>query len=64
MFPVESVRLSATCVWPIRPRTAGEVTITRHGRPVLKYVLPPEEYRVGDNPAEAFSRIVGELFER
>jgi len=47
-----------------RKRRAGEVTITRHGRPVLRYVLPAEEYRVGDNPAEAFSRIVGELFER
>ena len=45
-----------------RKRRSAEVTITRHGRPVLRYVMPAEEYRVGDNPAEAFGRIVSEVF--
>ena len=47
-----------------RKRRSAEVTITRHGRPVLRYVMPAEEYRVGDNPAEAFSRVVSEIFNR
>jgi eukaryotic-like serine/threonine-protein kinase len=47
-----------------RKRRSAEVTITRHGRPVLRYVMPAEEYRVGDNPAEAFGRIVSEIFTR
>ena len=47
-----------------RKRRSAEVTITRHGRPVLRYVMPAEEYRVGDNPAEAFGRIVSEIFSR
>jgi hypothetical protein len=45
-----------------RRRRAAEVTITRIGRPVLRYVLPSEEYRVGDNPAEAFIRNVQDEF--
>jgi hypothetical protein len=47
-----------------RRRRAAEVTITRSGRPVLRYVLPSEEYRVGDNPAEAFIRIVRDAFNQ
>ena len=47
-----------------RKRRSADVTITRHGRPVLRYVMPAEEYRVGDNPAEAFGRIVNEIFSR
>jgi len=45
-----------------RKRRAAEITITRHGRPVLRYVMPAEEYRVGDNPAEAFARIASDIF--
>jgi serine/threonine-protein kinase len=45
-----------------RKRRSAEVTITRHGRPVLRYVMPAEEYRVGDNPAEAFARIASDIF--
>jgi len=41
---------------------AATATITRGGRVVFKYELPSEEYRVGDNPAEAFARIAGDLF--
>jgi len=45
-----------------RKRRSAEVTITRHGRPVLRYVMPVEDYRVGDNPAEAFARIASDIF--
>jgi serine/threonine protein kinase len=47
-----------------RKRRSAEVTVTRHGRPVLRYVMPAEEYRVGDNPAEAFTRIASDIFNR
>ena len=47
-----------------RKRRAAQATITRHGRPVLRYVMPAEEYRVGDNPAEAFARILSDAFSR
>ena len=47
-----------------RKRRSAEVTIMRHNRPVLRYVMPPEEFRVGDNPAEAFGRIVSDIFNR
>jgi type IV secretory pathway VirJ component len=47
-----------------RKRRSAEVTITRHGRPVLRYLMPAEEYRVGDNPAEAFARIASDIFNR
>jgi hypothetical protein len=47
-----------------RRRRAGEATITRNGRPVLRYVLPSEEYRVGDNPAESFDRVVRQAFNQ
>jgi hypothetical protein len=45
-----------------RRHRAGEATIIRNGRPVLHYVLASEEYRVGDNPAEAFSRVLRRVF--
>jgi len=41
---------------------SGTATISRHGRVVFRYELPAEEYRVGDNPAEAFARVAGDLF--
>jgi len=47
-----------------RKRRSAEATIIRNGRPVLRYVMPPQEYRVGDNPAEAFGRVLSDLFER
>ena len=40
----------------------GTATIAKHGRVVFRYELPAEEYRVGDNPAEAFARVAGDLF--
>ena len=45
-----------------RKRRSAEVTVTRHGRPVLRYVMPAEESRGGDNPAEAFARIANDIF--
>lgn len=47
-----------------RRRRSADATITRNGRPVLRYLMPPEEYRMGDNPAEAFGRILSDLLER
>ncbi len=47
-----------------RKHRAAEATITRNGRPVLRYVLPSEEYRVGDNPAEAFVGIMRHVFNQ
>jgi hypothetical protein len=46
-----------------RKRRSARATITRGGRVVFRYELPPETYRVGDNPAEAFSRILSDAIE-
>jgi tRNA A-37 threonylcarbamoyl transferase component Bud32 len=45
-----------------RKRRAASAAITRNGRLVFRYELPAEEYRVGDNPAEAFARVAADLF--
>jgi len=45
-----------------RKLRAGTATIAKHGRVVFHYELPSQEYRVGDNPAEAFARVAGDLF--
>jgi len=42
---------------------AGSGTIAKHGHVVFHYELPSEEYRVGDNPAEAFARVAADLFK-
>ena len=47
-----------------RKRRSAEATITRDGRPLFRYVMPAEEYRVGDNPADAFARVLNDLFSR
>ena len=41
-----------------RKRRSATVTISKHGHAFFHYELPPEEYRVGDNPAEAFARVL------
>jgi serine/threonine-protein kinase len=46
-----------------RKRRSAHATISRNGRVVFRYELPPETYRVGDNPAEAFARILGDAIE-
>ncbi|HEV2719612.1 MAG TPA: serine/threonine-protein kinase [Thermoanaerobaculia bacterium] len=40
----------------------ADATIVRRGRPVFHYQLPLEEYRAGDDPAEAFARVASDLF--
>jgi serine/threonine-protein kinase len=47
-----------------RKRREAHATITKNGRTVFRYVLPPETYRVGDDPAEAFSRVLEDVFGR
>ena len=45
-----------------KKRRSADATIVKNGRVIFKYELPPEEYRVGDTPAEAFSRVLNEAF--
>ena len=40
----------------------ADATIVRGGRVVFHYQLPLEEYRAGDDPAEAFARVAADLF--
>ena len=47
-----------------RKSRAAEASITKNGQPVFRYEMKPEEYRVGDNPAEAFARVLGDIFGR
>ncbi|MDQ6799991.1 MAG: serine/threonine protein kinase [Acidobacteriota bacterium] len=47
-----------------RKRRATEAVITKNGQPVFRYEMKPEEYRVGDNPAEAFARVLSDIFGR
>jgi len=39
----------------------ADATIVRGGRVVFHYQLPLEEYRAGDDPAEAFARVAADL---
>jgi hypothetical protein len=41
-----------------KKRRTAHATVIRHGHAVFRYELPPEEYRVGDTPAEAFARVL------
>lgn len=45
-----------------RKRRSARATVSRDGRVVFRYELAPEEYRAGDNPAEAFARAVSDGF--
>ena len=40
----------------------ADATISRRGHVVFHYQLPLEDYRTGDDPAEAFARVAGDLF--
>jgi serine/threonine-protein kinase len=40
----------------------ADATIVRGGRTVFHYQLPREDYRTGDDPAEAFARVAADLF--
>jgi len=39
-------------------------TVSKGGRVIFRYQLGPEEYRVGDNPAEAFGRVLADALGR
>jgi hypothetical protein len=41
-----------------KKRRSAQATVTRNGRVVLRYEMPPEEYRIGDTPAEAFAKVL------
>jgi serine/threonine protein kinase len=43
-----------------RKRRAAHATITKGGRVVFRYELPSEEYRIGDDPVEAFTRAISD----
>ncbi|PYQ58960.1 MAG: hypothetical protein DMF58_13435 [Acidobacteria bacterium] len=45
-----------------RKMRAGEATILKNGRPIFRYQMKAEQYRVGDNPAEAFARVLSDVF--
>ncbi|HKS21355.1 MAG TPA: serine/threonine-protein kinase [Thermoanaerobaculia bacterium] len=40
----------------------ADATVVRHGRVVFHYQLPLGNYHTGDDPAEAFARVAGDLF--
>ncbi len=44
-------------------RRAGMGTVSKGGRVVFRYELAPEDYRVGDSPAEAFARVIATALE-
>jgi hypothetical protein len=47
-----------------RKKRSATATIKKNGRPIFQYVMPTEEYRVGDSPAEAFVRILAGALAR
>ena len=47
-----------------RKSRSATATIKKNGRPIFNYVMPREEYRVGDSPAEAFARILSDALSR
>ena len=47
-----------------RKTRSATATIKKGGRPIFQYVMPREDYRVGDSPAEAFARILSDALAR
>jgi serine/threonine protein kinase len=47
-----------------RKSRSGNATVKKNGRPIFQYVMPREDYRVGDSPAEAFARILTDALSR
>jgi serine/threonine protein kinase len=47
-----------------RKRRAATATVTKDGRVVFRYELPDEVYRVGDDPPEAFARVVADAMQQ
>ncbi|HVE70284.1 MAG TPA: serine/threonine-protein kinase [Thermoanaerobaculia bacterium] len=46
-----------------RKRRSAQATVSKNGRVVFRYELPPEDYRVGDSAAEAFARVIANAVE-
>ncbi|MGZ7078022.1 MAG: hypothetical protein ACXVJT_01300, partial [Thermoanaerobaculia bacterium] len=44
-----------------RKQRAAKATISRNGRAIFEYELRLEVYRVGDDPADAFARVLHEV---
>jgi serine/threonine protein kinase len=44
-----------------RKRRSATATVSKNGRVVFRYELPAEEYRVGDDPAEAAARAIANV---
>jgi Serine/threonine protein kinase len=45
-------------------KRSATATIKKNGRPIFQYVMPAEEYRVGDSPAEAFARLLSDALAK
>ncbi|HEX6087182.1 MAG TPA: serine/threonine-protein kinase [Thermoanaerobaculia bacterium] len=46
-----------------RKRRSAIATVSKGGRVIFRYELPPEDYRVGDSAAEAFARVIANAVE-
>ncbi|HEX7422063.1 MAG TPA: protein kinase [Thermoanaerobaculia bacterium] len=46
-----------------KKRRSAQASVSKNGRVIFRYEMPAEEYRVGDTPAEAFARILGEALK-
>lgn len=44
-------------------RRAAQATVSKGGRVIFRYELPPEDYRTGDTAAEAFARVIANAVE-
>ena len=47
----------------MRKRRSATATVSKGGRVIFRYELPPEDYRVGDSAAEAFARVIANAME-
>ena len=47
-----------------RKQRAATATVSKDGQAVFQYEMRPEVYRVGDDPADAFARVLRELLGR
>ncbi|HSP33574.1 MAG TPA: protein kinase [Thermoanaerobaculia bacterium] len=46
-----------------KKRRSAHATVSKDGHVVFRYEMPPEEYRVGDTPVEAFARVVSDAIK-
>jgi hypothetical protein len=46
-----------------RKRRAGTAIVLKHGRPIFRYEMPDEVYRVGETAAEAFASVFGKALD-